>query len=168
MRQSERVKLNFGPYRTPRYRLGQKVVCEAPGELTIVGTTDGKIPWPIGKRGRAKSLVLYGDLAKAVKKESVLAIRHWWGIGYSTINNWRKIYGVPPSNPGTAILKREYTKLLFFRAALRKAWAKARDPFRCEKIAASKRGKKRPPHVIARMMAAKLGKPLKARRAAVR
>lgn len=61
MRQSERVKLHFGPYRTPRYRLGQKVVCEARGDVTIVGTTDGKIPWPIGQRGRAKSLVLYGD-----------------------------------------------------------------------------------------------------------
>ncbi len=95
-----------------------------------------------------------------MKKESVLAIVHWWGVGHSTVHNWRKIYGVQPSNPGTAILKREYTKLPFFRASLRKAWSKARDPVRCDKIAASKRGKKRPHHVIAKMMAAKLGKPL--------
>lgn len=39
------------------------------------------------------------------------------------------------------------------------ALAKARDPERCEKIAASRRGKPRPPHVIEAMRQARTGKP---------
>src|SRR4029434_3535585 len=42
------------------------------GRGTIVGLSAGRIPWPIGKRERAKSLVLYRDLAGAVRRESVV------------------------------------------------------------------------------------------------
>ena len=63
MRAATRYRLHFGPYRTPRFKLGQKVVCEARGEVTIVGISDGRIPWPIGQTKRAKSLVLFRDQA---------------------------------------------------------------------------------------------------------
>lgn len=58
-----RFELHFGPYCTPRFRMGQKVIDEVRGEVTIVGITDGKIPWPIGKLGAAKSFVVYRGLA---------------------------------------------------------------------------------------------------------
>jgi hypothetical protein len=66
----ERLKLLlllFGPYRTPRFRYGQAVFCEARGEVSICGLTDARIPWPIGKRGQGRSLVVVLDLAKAVR-----------------------------------------------------------------------------------------------------
>ena len=43
--------------------------------------------------------------------------------------------------------------------AKKKAWAKGKDPERCAKIAASKVGKKRPPHVIEAMRIGRTGKP---------
>ena len=49
----DRYKLHFGAYRTPRYTLGAKVECQARGDVTIVGTTDARIPWPVGKTSRA-------------------------------------------------------------------------------------------------------------------
>ena len=65
-----RHALHFGPYRTPRFKYGAKVECEARGEVTIVKLTAARIPWPIGKTHRATSLVLYKDLVRAVKSGS--------------------------------------------------------------------------------------------------
>ena len=44
---STRFKLHFGPYRTPRFRIGAVVEDEVRGEVTIVGLTGARIPWPI-------------------------------------------------------------------------------------------------------------------------
>jgi hypothetical protein len=71
---SARYKL-LGKYRAPSFRYGQRVDDERRGDVQIVGLSAGRIPWPIGKRERAKSLVLYRDLARAVRRESVVAIR---------------------------------------------------------------------------------------------
>ncbi len=38
-----RYKLHFGPYRSPRFRLGAIIKDEIRGEVTIVGLTDGRI-----------------------------------------------------------------------------------------------------------------------------
>jgi hypothetical protein len=54
MEDADRFKLLFGPYQTPRFRYGQAVSCQARGEVTVCGLTDATIPWPVGKRGRAR------------------------------------------------------------------------------------------------------------------
>jgi hypothetical protein len=77
MNDADRFKLLFGPYRTPRFRYGKVVFCEVRGEVTICGLSDAPIPWPIGKCGRAKSLVVYGHHADAVRRESNVAVAHW-------------------------------------------------------------------------------------------
>ena len=76
---ADRFKLHKGPYKTPRFRIGQTVVDASRGEVTIVGVTDGRIPWPIGKTKRAKTLVMFRGLANALRNESNTAICHWWG-----------------------------------------------------------------------------------------
>ncbi|HQR44272.1 MAG TPA: NUMOD3 domain-containing DNA-binding protein [Gemmatales bacterium] len=159
MRDSDRFQLRFGPYRTPRYRKGQVVICSARGQVTIVGTSDGKMPWPVGKTHRAKSLVLYKDLERAVRRESVLAIQYWWGVGPMAVRRWRTALGiVGTNNEGTSALRRDHFAEPWAEIARRKAWSKARDPVRCEKIAASKRGKPRPPHVLEAMRKASVGR----------
>lgn len=45
-----RFKLYFGPYRTPRLRLGAMVQDEVRGQVRI-GVSAGRIPWPIGQKG---------------------------------------------------------------------------------------------------------------------
>src|SRR5688500_8779432 len=97
----DRFKLH-GTYRTPRFRLGANVNCEVRGELRIVGMTDARIPWPFARsRYGRNSLVVYGGLTRAVLRESVLAICHWFGVNYQTVTKWRKALRVPPRNNGT-------------------------------------------------------------------
>jgi hypothetical protein len=160
MKDADRFRLLFGPYRTPRFRYGRTVLCEVRGEVIIVGLSDGPIPWPVGKKGRAKGLVVYQGLAKAVRRESELAVAHWWGITEQTVWKWRKALGVGATTEGTSRLRHDYFGEPWARKARKKALAKARDPDRREKIAAAKRGKPRPPEVVEAVRRARLGKNL--------
>jgi hypothetical protein len=160
MRQADRVRLLFGPHRTPRCRVGRRVRCLARGTVTVHALTDAPIPWPVGKRGRALSLVLCGDLARAVRRESVLAVAHWWGVNRQAVWKWRKALGVTRTE-GTARLQRVYLDEPWAHEARRKAWAKARDSERCARIATALRGKRRSPEAVEASAAGRRGKPLR-------
>jgi hypothetical protein len=153
----------LGTYRTPRVRIGTVLSCESRDrDVIVTGYTEGAIPWPVGRpkcqRGRS-SLVVYGALERAVRRESVVAVCHWFGAGRSTVCRWRRALGVGFSTEGTFRLKSKYSKEPIGVAARKKAWAKAKDPERCRKIAESKRGKPRPWHVIEAMRKGRLAKP---------
>ena len=63
----------LGRYKTPRFRIGDVVACARRGDVRITGISDAPIPWPIGQtlpKGRARTLVLCGGLAEAVRWES--------------------------------------------------------------------------------------------------
>jgi hypothetical protein len=157
MDDAERFRL-LGTYKTPRFRYGRKVICEVRGEVVITGMTDSRIPWPIGKRGRGRhSLVVYKDLAKAIRRESNQAICHWWGITPQTVSKWQKALGVERATNGTSRLHSEYNKEPWAVEAWAKTHAKARDPKRRRKISAARRGKPRPPHVLEAMHRARRG-----------
>ena len=114
MLQAERFRLHAS-YRTPSFKYGAVVEDLVRGPVQIVGLSDGRIPWPIGTKGRAKSLVLFKGLAKAVRKESHQAVRHWWGVGAHRVWKWRKELGVPRTNAGTHRLRVRYGKEPFFK-----------------------------------------------------
>src|SRR5476651_580495 len=116
MKQKDRVKLRFGPYRTPRFKYGNVVFCERAGEVTLCGLSSGRIPWPMCRRGKSKAIALVGDLVKAVRQESSVAIQHWWGVGEDTVWKWRKALGVGRSTEGTRVLKGEYANEPRFKA----------------------------------------------------
>lgn len=159
---AQRFKLRFGPYKTPRFKYGKIVQCEVWGDVKIVGLTDGRIPWPLGRppgKGGRPSLIVYRGLAKAVRRESRQAICHWWGAAGDTVRKWRRALGVPLSNEGTSRLRSAYSREDWAVNARKKAQTKARDPQRRAKIAAARRGKKRPTHVIEALRRAHLGKP---------
>jgi len=135
----------IGTYTTPRFRYGARVVCQARGEVEIVGLTDAPIPWPIGKRGRHKAIVLYGALVKAVRRESSLAIQYWFGVGPFTVWKWRKALGVDRNTEGTSLLFSEISQTNpAVIEGLAKAHGKAKDPERRAKIGAAQKGKARP------------------------
>jgi hypothetical protein len=94
---------------------------------------------------------VYKGLAKAIRRESTQAVCHWWGITPQTVSKWRKSLGVGIATQGTSRLHSEYTKEPWAVQAWAKAHSKARDPERRRKIAAAKRGKPRPPHVLEAM-----------------
>jgi hypothetical protein len=150
--------LLFGPYRTPRFRLGKKVFCAVRGWVTICDISSGRIHWPIAKKVRGRSLGVYKDLLNALQRESGIAVCHWWGLTSQTITKWRKALGIGPVTRGTSALRRAHALQPWANQAREKAWAKANDPIRCEKIAASKRGKPRPPEVCRAIGVAQIGK----------
>ncbi len=157
MEDAERFRL-LGTYRTPRFRVGQRVRCQVRGEMVITHLTDAPIPWPIGKGGRGRhSLVVYKGLARAVRRASEQAICCWWGVRTTTVWKWRKALGVGIATEGTSRLHREYTKEPGVVRGLAKAQAKARDPERRPKITEERRGKPPPRHVIEAMRQARLG-----------
>jgi hypothetical protein len=147
-------------YRTPSFHYGQRVECLARGEVTIVGITAAPVPWPIGKTYRARSLVLYRDLARAVRQEANQDVARLFGVTGQTVTKWRKALGVPANNRGT--LRRRVAAGKRNDKALRAMHAKARDPVRRAKIAAARRGKARPRKVIEALRRANLGRKLSA------
>ena len=81
MMDSERYKLLYGPYTPPKYRLGDKLLCEyRDRELTVRAITDGLIQWPSAFRGKLLSPIVCGDLVRAIRTESELAVAHHWGV----------------------------------------------------------------------------------------
>jgi hypothetical protein len=156
-----RHRLHFGPYRTPRFRLGQNVEDVRRGLVRIVGMSDGPIPWPIGQTQRAKSLVLYRGLARAVRRESAAAVAYWFGVTGQTVTKWRKALGIRRTE-GDMRLRVAIGKSPAMLPALAAMHAKARDPARRAKIAAARRGKPRPPHVIEAVRKAHTGRKLSA------
>src|SRR5262245_61084116 len=100
----------LGSYATPAFDYGDVVFCERRGDVRIVGLSDAPIPWPIGQRlpkGRARALVLYGALARAVKRESAEAVAYHWGVGVYVVWQMRKALEVGALTEGTKTLKRE-------------------------------------------------------------
>jgi hypothetical protein len=148
MNKKDRVKLRFGPYRTPRFKRGDVVYCERCGEVTLCGLSSGRIPWPTCRRGKAKAIVLCAGLADAVRRESAVAVQHWWGVGRSTVLQWRKALGVGRQTHGTWALQSDYAKEPRMDAIRARAVAKARDPERRAKISAARRERPPSPKVL--------------------
>ena len=150
MKDSDRFKLYFGPYQTPRFKYGKKVWCEYRGWVKIVGLSDGKIQWPIGRPMTEKpgrdSLIIYQGLKRAIERESRQGVAHWWGVSKETVRRWRRALEVERNTQGTV-----RTRDVTLKAESRRS-----------KIAKSRRGKPRPKHVLEALRKAHLGKPLSA------
>ena len=125
----------------------------------VVAISDGRIAWPIGKPlgERGRSLIVFGALANAVRRESNQAVCQLWGVTPQTVSKWRKLLGVGATTDGTSKLRSDYCHEPVMDEARKKAWAKAKDPARREKIAAAKRGRWRPWSVIKKLIKAKTG-----------
>lgn len=153
-----RTDLRFGRYKTPRFRLGAVVLCSVRGEVRIVGVSSGRIPWPIGQTKRAKALVIYGALDRAIRKESSVAVCHWWGVTAQTVTVWRRGLGVGRNTDGSRQLASEIA-LIPDHVQTRAAGLQRIDREAVNaKIAATKTGVPRSEETRARLRAANLGK----------
>jgi len=99
----EKVKLLYGPYRPPRPRRGKFLICEMRGTVKVGNYSDGPIPWPM--KWRTRSLILCGDLVRAVQQESALAVAHHWAVCTDIVSKWRRSLEVEPITAGTRRLK---------------------------------------------------------------
>jgi hypothetical protein len=121
-----RFKLDH-EYRTPRFKIGATVTDEIRGKVKIVGISDARIPWPLSQHWTQRSVVVYGALERAIRRESVLAVAYWFGISVEKVRLVRRALGVPFHNDGTAHLRQRYAKTPGFRRMARKSWATARE-----------------------------------------
>jgi hypothetical protein len=124
----------LGTYKTPRFRYGKTVWCEVRGEVEVVGLHEAPIPWPVGKKGRTKSLIVFKDLARAVRRESEAAVAHHWGVGKSAVWKWRKALGVERVTEGTSKRLSDHAREPAVVAGLKTAQAKSGDPGRSRRM----------------------------------
>jgi hypothetical protein len=104
----DQLKLLSGPYHAPALRVGERAVCHYRKCVVVVTSwTDAPISWP---RCRplplpCPSLLVDDELLRAIRSESVAAIRHWWGVSGGLVARWRKAFEVARmDNPGSARL----------------------------------------------------------------
>ena len=158
MNDDQRFALHFGPYHAPPFHYGDAVMDEVRGEVTVIQLSDAKIPWPIGKLRQGRSLIVYGGLADAIRRESNQAVCHWWGITPQTVTKWRKVLKVEPLNAGSRELFVRYGREERSLDALPNARAAASLPEARRKLAEARRGKPRPNSVIEALRRANLGR----------
>jgi transcriptional regulator with XRE-family HTH domain len=114
---SDSIALLHGPYRASQPRRNGRLRgacrgvlhCWRNGPVLVSGYTNARISWPLGRpEGAAlkSTMVLCGDLVRALRCESNLAVQHWWGVSHATVSKWRKALNVPQFNEGTRILRK--------------------------------------------------------------
>ncbi len=99
----QRLALVDGPYYPPSADVGNEITCMLRGRATVCGWGTGRIRWPlirVGHGGKG-AYVMTAELARAVRHESQAAMQYWWGVGTTTVSQWRKKLGVDQFNEGT-------------------------------------------------------------------
>ncbi len=82
--------LRHGPYVAPEVQLGERLWCESRKKKVVVEAfSAGPIPWPSALRGNSFSLILCGDLSRAVRAETSQAIQAWWQVSEPVVTKWR-------------------------------------------------------------------------------
>ncbi len=146
---SERFKLLYGPYNAPKCRLGDKLLCEyRDREVTVKGMTDARIPWPLTRTNNRWSPILCGDLVRAVRTESSLAVGHHWGVHHVTVWKWRRALGVPPMTNGSRRLRIEYAIETLTPEVRAKGKAAMHTPEVRAKLSAARKGRPQHPNTI--------------------
>jgi hypothetical protein len=101
--ESKPLALIGGPYHAPLCKVGDTLACAIRGDRVVSGISDAPIPWPLAHSpdGGYAALVVCGDLVRAVKTESGLAVAYWWGVHPNTVVTWRRALKVGRMTPGT-------------------------------------------------------------------
>lgn len=103
-REGERASVNpstdfiAGRYRPAAFRKGDHAFCLfRDTDVIITSWTDARIPWPrrraIDQAG-GSGLLVDEELARAVRNESVVALRFWFGASKTALQNWRRALGI--------------------------------------------------------------------------
>ncbi|WP_288949533.1 hypothetical protein [uncultured Paracoccus sp.] len=149
--------LLFGPYAAPDISDGW-LVDHVDGSIEVGGWTNAPIPWPRRKKTGKHSLILCGDLIRAVMMESSAAVQHHWGVSEGTVWKWRQALGVGRVTPGTRYRLQTETGVPPEAAARGREAAKS--PEARARLSASKTGKPAHPNTKSALLrAAKSPKP---------
>lgn len=148
------TELHFGPYRAPQVKPGYWLEDAIEGKVEVGGLTTAPIPWPRRRKTGKASLILCGDLVNAVRRESEVAVAHWWGVSVTTVWKWRKALGVGRITPGTEELYRVYKPLKLTEERAERGRVEASKPAARDKMSQTKTGVPAPPQTRAALLAA--------------
>jgi len=142
----DRYALLHGPYHAPRFRYAGRLFCEIRGTVTVGGLREAPIPWPYAQ-GMGRPLILCGDLVRAVKSESSLAVAHHFGVCVGTVRVWRRTLSVPRENEGS---RRLWGRIANARTddRLERARINSKKPAALAKASAKLKGRIIPQHTI--------------------
>jgi hypothetical protein len=164
MHSHDRFQLQYGPYRMPRWPVGRLLRCTIRGEQRVAGISAARIPWPQRRVGNPSmkgsgmlSLIVCGDLERAIRTESAQAVGYHWGVSSATVAAWRKALGVGPVTEGTSRLRRQALLDMLDDGGREKLLASLQSPERAAKIGAANRGRKQPREAVERRRQARLG-----------
>lgn len=107
MNNCDRHKL-LGSYVTPNVPEGTVLWCEhRKCWVPFEGFSDAPLRWPVGRRPRTSrmGLIVTGGLADALRLESALAVRWWWGMSMTTLWRMRQALCVEQFTTGTRRLR---------------------------------------------------------------
>lgn len=161
MLQQVRVKLLFGPYQMPKCKIGRALPCRIRGRACVQGITAAPMQWPYTFRSRVNrrpSVIVCGDLVRALRSESAAAIAYWWGVSLCTVWRWRSELGVERFTEGTRDLYRRWMPEKIDEEAIRRQRATLHAPEINAKRGAALRGRPRPAHVKRALLKANKGR----------
>ena len=142
---TRRYRLLGGPYAAPVCRVGGKLYCcKRRRPVRVDRLTDASIMWPFTCQTGPRSLILCGDLARAVREESASAVAAHWGVGRAMVWKWRRALGVSEHTRGTRQLIRDTIPEKVDLTGLAEAREASRTPKARAKMSATRKGK-RPP-----------------------
>src|SRR5207253_1834819 len=103
-REPDTPRLVGGPYEPPPCQIGTRLHDRLRGDVVVSAISDAPIRWPMGRAGWTGKLapIVTAELERAIRTESALALRYWWGVGTWLVSRWRKALGVPRMTEGTA------------------------------------------------------------------
>jgi len=99
----EKVRFVGGPYVPPSVTVGGWLQCALHGLLQTGGYTNALIPWPVAVK-HPRQMILCGDLVKALKTESRLAVCFHVGISPQMVSEYRRKLGIERLTPGSTRL----------------------------------------------------------------
>lgn len=87
------VRLRFGPYLAPPAAPGSELTCDIYGLSIVADWTDAPVSWPRRKPGKhagRRTLIICGDLRRALEVEAAPAVAYHWGVSEAAITRWRR------------------------------------------------------------------------------
>lgn len=135
-----RHALHHGPYSPPPVSVGGWLHDERHGLVQVGGWTDAPLPWPRRRKTGGHSPILCGDLVRAVRLESAIAVAYWWGVSAGTVWAWRKALGVGRITSGTRVLYEAYAPQKLPDEVGERGRETAKEPGSRAKIAAARKG----------------------------
>jgi hypothetical protein len=120
-----RTRLIAGPYAAPAIRRGGLIAggvySRLKGEITagtypLRGLTTAPIPWPYTyASGTRRQLIITGDLIRAIRTESVIAVSYHWAVSRWWVERCRAALEVPRMTEGTRELWSALASIRFRR-----------------------------------------------------